>query len=140
MARTEIISPDSPDLLAQVALIFNEYAQSLSIDLGFQGFEQELATLRDVHEVVQQPVGIGRAVVFCNVVKQGFQVLLCTLGEQHFISVRRVSHARSMTQALGCLARKRFTTSVSGLVLPSATSWLPKANNFNKAKVSWVSS
>jgi GNAT superfamily N-acetyltransferase len=45
MARTEIISPDSPDLLAQVALIFNEYAQSLSIDLGFQGFAQELATL-----------------------------------------------------------------------------------------------
>ena len=45
MAHTEIISPDSPDLLAQVALIFNEYAQSLSIDLGFQGFAQELATL-----------------------------------------------------------------------------------------------
>ena len=45
MAHTEIISPDSPDLLAQVSLIFNEYAQSLSIDLGFQGFAQELATL-----------------------------------------------------------------------------------------------
>ena len=45
MAHTEIINPDSPDLLAQVALIFNEYAQSLSIDLGFQGFAQELATL-----------------------------------------------------------------------------------------------
>lgn len=45
MAHTEIISPDSPDLLAQVAIIFREYARSLSIDLGFQGFEQELAAL-----------------------------------------------------------------------------------------------
>ena len=45
MAHTEIISPTSPELLAQVALIFREYAQSLSIDLGFQGFEEELATL-----------------------------------------------------------------------------------------------
>ena len=45
MAHTEIISPTSPELLVQVALIFREYAQSLSIDLGFQGFEDELATL-----------------------------------------------------------------------------------------------
>ena len=45
MAHTEIISPTSPELLVQVALIFREYAQSLSIDLGFQGFEQELALL-----------------------------------------------------------------------------------------------
>lgn len=45
MAHTEIISPDTPDLLAQVAIIFKEYARSLSIDLGFQGFEQELAAL-----------------------------------------------------------------------------------------------
>ena len=45
MARTEIITPDSADLLAQVADIFREYAQSLPIDLGFQGFEQELLTL-----------------------------------------------------------------------------------------------
>mgnify|MGYP000680773767 CR=1 FL=1 len=45
MAHTQIISPDTPDLLAQAATIFREYAQSLPIDLGFQGFEQELATL-----------------------------------------------------------------------------------------------
>jgi ribosomal protein S18 acetylase RimI-like enzyme len=45
MANTQIISPDTPDLLAQAATIFREYAQSLSIDLGFQGFEQELALL-----------------------------------------------------------------------------------------------
>ena len=37
MANTQIISPDTPDLLAQAATIFREYAQSLSIDLGFQG-------------------------------------------------------------------------------------------------------
>ena len=49
MAHTEIISPDTPELLAQVALIFREYAQSLPIDLGFQGFEQELATLPGVY-------------------------------------------------------------------------------------------
>jgi len=48
MAHTEIISPHSPDQLAQVAEIFKEYAQSLSVDLGFQGFEQELATLPGV--------------------------------------------------------------------------------------------
>jgi hypothetical protein len=41
MAHTEIISPHSPDQLAQVAEIFKEYAQSLSVDLGFQGFEQD---------------------------------------------------------------------------------------------------
>ena len=45
MARSEIITPDTVDLLGQVADIFREYAQSLPIDLGFQGFEQELATL-----------------------------------------------------------------------------------------------
>jgi GNAT superfamily N-acetyltransferase len=45
MASIEIIAPDSPVLIAQVADIFREYAQSLSIDLGFQGFEQELAQL-----------------------------------------------------------------------------------------------
>ena len=45
MARSEIITPDSADLLGQVADIFREYALSLPIDLGFQGFEQELATL-----------------------------------------------------------------------------------------------
>ena len=45
MARSEIITPDTADLLGQVADIFREYAQSLPIDLGFQGFEQELATL-----------------------------------------------------------------------------------------------
>ena len=45
MARSDIITPDTADLLGQVADIFREYAQSLPIDLGFQGFEQELATL-----------------------------------------------------------------------------------------------
>jgi hypothetical protein len=44
MAHTEIISPHSPELLTQVAEIFREYAQSLSVDLGFQGFEQEICS------------------------------------------------------------------------------------------------
>jgi putative acetyltransferase len=45
MASIEIITPTSPEWLAQVAAIFKEYAQSLSVDLAFQGFEQELAQL-----------------------------------------------------------------------------------------------
>ncbi|NBS08841.1 MAG: GNAT family N-acetyltransferase [Betaproteobacteria bacterium] len=45
MPSIEIISPASPALIAHTADIFREYAQSLSIDLGFQGFEQELAQL-----------------------------------------------------------------------------------------------
>ncbi len=45
MYSIELITPDSPHWLAETASIFREYAQSLSIDLGFQGFEQELAQL-----------------------------------------------------------------------------------------------
>jgi putative acetyltransferase len=45
MSSIELITPDSPHWLAETARIFREYAQSLSIDLGFQGFEQELAQL-----------------------------------------------------------------------------------------------
>ena len=45
MAHIEIITPDSTELLVQVAIIFREYAQSLSVDLSFQGFEQELIGL-----------------------------------------------------------------------------------------------
>lgn len=37
--------PDTPALLAATREIFNEYAQSLDIDLCFQDFETELATL-----------------------------------------------------------------------------------------------
>jgi hypothetical protein len=41
--------------------------------------------LRHVHELVQQSVGVGHAVVFGNVVKKGLQVLLSPLGQHHFI-------------------------------------------------------
>ena len=49
MASIDIITPTSPEWLAQVAAIFKEYAQSLSVDLAFQGFEQELATLPQMY-------------------------------------------------------------------------------------------
>lgn len=41
----QLISPDTPDLLADARAILREYAASLDVDLCFQGFEAELATL-----------------------------------------------------------------------------------------------
>lgn len=40
-----LISPDTPELLADTRALFREYAASLDVDLCFQGFEAELATL-----------------------------------------------------------------------------------------------
>lgn len=39
------MQPASGDELDAIRAIFREYADSLDIDLGFQGFEEELATL-----------------------------------------------------------------------------------------------
>ncbi len=39
------VQPDASDELDAIRTIFREYADSLGIDLGFQGFEEELATL-----------------------------------------------------------------------------------------------
>jgi putative acetyltransferase len=41
----EWITPDSPETLGEARAIFLEYAQSLGIDLNFQAFDAELATL-----------------------------------------------------------------------------------------------
>lgn len=40
-----LATPDTPELLAATREIFREYAQSLDIDLCFQNFEHELASL-----------------------------------------------------------------------------------------------
>ncbi|NBX55142.1 MAG: GNAT family N-acetyltransferase [Betaproteobacteria bacterium] len=45
MAKIELITPDAPEWMTQVAAIFKEYAHSLPVDLAFQGFEQELTQL-----------------------------------------------------------------------------------------------
>ncbi|MEY4754331.1 MAG: hypothetical protein RJA44_2006 [Pseudomonadota bacterium] len=41
----QLIVPDTPALLEAARLIFREYACGLGVDLGFQGFEAELAAL-----------------------------------------------------------------------------------------------
>lgn len=44
-AVIELLTPATPELLAATRSIFREYAGSLGIDLCFQNFEAELATL-----------------------------------------------------------------------------------------------
>jgi ribosomal protein S18 acetylase RimI-like enzyme len=41
----ELVTPRTPDALAEVRTIFREYAGSLKVDLCFQGFDDELANL-----------------------------------------------------------------------------------------------
>lgn len=41
----QLIGVDTPELIGEVRKIFREYAASLDVDLCFQGFERELATL-----------------------------------------------------------------------------------------------
>ncbi len=43
--QIELISPDSPQMWEETRQILREYAQSLAVDLCFQGFDQELLQL-----------------------------------------------------------------------------------------------
>lgn len=45
LPRIELVSVGSPDELKCLRELFQEYADGLEVDLGFQGFEQELAGL-----------------------------------------------------------------------------------------------
>lgn len=40
-----LVSPDTPELIEATRAIFREYAAALGVDLCFQNFEEELATL-----------------------------------------------------------------------------------------------
>jgi putative acetyltransferase len=44
-----IVAADTPERLAEAAAVFRDYAASLAVDLAFQGFDDELATLPGVY-------------------------------------------------------------------------------------------
>ena len=51
----QLITPESPEDWQETRLILREYANSLDVDLCFQGFEEELATLPGAYA---QPEGL----------------------------------------------------------------------------------
>ena len=48
-----LICPDSPALWEEARAILREYAQSLDVDICFQGFEEELASLPGEYDAPQ---------------------------------------------------------------------------------------
>ena len=51
----QLITPESPEDWQETRLILRDYANSLDVDLCFQGFEEELATLPGAYA---QPAGL----------------------------------------------------------------------------------
>ena len=51
----QLITPESPEDWQETRLVLRDYAASLDVDLGFQGFEDELAGLPGVYA---QPSGL----------------------------------------------------------------------------------
>jgi putative acetyltransferase len=45
----QLITPESPEDWQEARLVLRDYASSLDVDLGFQGFEEELAGLPGVY-------------------------------------------------------------------------------------------
>jgi ribosomal protein S18 acetylase RimI-like enzyme len=58
----EIATAQEPDDVALVTQLFREYADSLGVDLSFQGFEQELAELPHGYDALLLARVDGRAV------------------------------------------------------------------------------
>src|SRR5574340_306238 len=112
-----------------LAVLFDAEAdQFLRVAAALREFRQ---APHNLHQLLQNAVGVGHAVEFGNVVVDGLQVPLRTLGEKNFEPGGCACH-----QGVVRLARRRATTSATGLTLPAATSWLPSARIFSKAKVS----
>ena len=71
--RIDLVSADTPERIAAVRVIFREYADSLDIDLCFQNFEDELATLPGEYA---QPTGelllalVGGELAGCGALRQ----------------------------------------------------------------------
>ena len=80
-------------------------------------FRESRQAFHNVYQCIQHIVGARDAVELTDVVVNGLQILLRTLGEEDFKLGRFACH-----QSQARLARRRVTTSAAGLTLPAATS------------------